>query len=180
MNLIQATNSPISLRLAGHKYKVRPLTFRELAPISVWIEEHVPSPYARAAQALTQLRSGGKAPDSATEELLLDHAASQSLAWPPKAGTKAWFDALDGADGGLVELVYMILVQTNPTLDRPKVQEIVDKLTVEDLLALIYLGVLGISPKKVEDAEEPELIQEPEPVLAASTPRGPDWGRWRE
>lgn len=185
MDFIQATNTPITLTLAGSKYPVRFLNFRELAPISAWIEEHVPSPLARAVQSLTQLRAVGKAPDAATEELLLDHAANAMLSWPPRVGSKSWFDALDGADGGLTELVYTILSKTNLSLDRDKVQGIIDKLNGEEILEVVYLGVLGIRPKKAEDAVEIEanLLEEATLAAAASgatAPPGPNWGVWRE
>lgn len=180
MDFIQATNTPISLKIAGSNYSVRFLNFRELASVSAWIEEHVPSPYARAAQALTQLRASGKAPDSATEELLLDHAANAMLSWPPRVGTKPWFDALDGAEGGLVELIYTILSKTVPSFDRAKAQELIDKLNAEEILEIVYLGVLGVRPKKVEGAVGPGLEREPEPELTATAPLGPNWGAWRE
>lgn len=185
MDFIQATNTPVSLKLAGSNYSVRFLNFRELAPISAWIEEHVPSPYARAAQALTQLRASGKAPDAATEELLLDHAVNQTLVWPPRVGSKPWFDALDGVEGGLVELVYTILSKTIPTFDRGKAQELADKMTTTEFLELVYMGVYGVRPKKVEDAVEPDpnLLEEATLAAAASgatMPPGPNWGVWRE
>lgn len=187
MDLIQATNTPVSLKLGGASYKVRFLNFRELATVSAWIEEHVPSPLARAVQALTQLRGAGKAPDSGTEELLLDHAASQMLSWPPRVGTKTWFDALDGTDGGLVELVYTILSKTVPDFDREKAQVLTNKLEAHEVLELIYLGVLGVRPKKAESAVEPDpqpnILEEAvlETAAAAATaPPGPNWGVWRE
>lgn len=187
MDFIQATNTPVTLKLAGSNYSVRFLNFRELAPVSAWIEEHIPSPYARAAQALTQLRASGKAPDTATEELLLDHAANQTLAWPPRVGSKQWFDALDGAEGGLVELVYTILSKTVPTLDRGKTQELTDKLSSEEILEVVYLGVFGARPKKDEAAAEvdpnPDLMEAAILAAAASgatVPPSPNWGVWRE
>lgn len=190
MDFIQATNTPITLKLAGSNYSVRVLNFRELAPISAWIEEHVPSPYARAAQALTQLRASGKPPDTATEELLLDHAANQTLVWPPRVGSKSWFDALDGVEGGVVELVYTILSKTVPTLDRDKVQTLVERMSTPEFLELVYMGIYGIRPKKVtpggtENAveTEPNLLEEATLAAAASgatVPPGPNWGVWRE
>lgn len=187
MDFIQATNTPITLKLADSNYSVRFLNFRELAPISAWIEEHVPSPYARAAQALAQLRANGKAPDAATEELLLDHAANQTLVWPPRVGSKSWFDALDGVDGGLVELVYTILSKTIPTFDRAKAQELVDKMATTEFMELIYMGIYGVRPKKAENAAEadpnPDLMEAAILAAAASgatTPPAPNWGAWRE
>lgn len=187
MDFIQATNTPITLKLAGSNYSVRSLNFRELAPISAWIEENVPSPYARAVQALTQLRASGKAPDAATEELALDHATNAMLSWPPRVATKPWFDALDGAEGGLAELIYTILSKTLPTIDRGKAQELIDKLSAEEILEVVYLGIYGIRPKKAENAAEvdpnPELMEAAILAAAASgatTSPGPNWGDWRE
>lgn len=185
MDLTQATNTPVSLKLGGTSYQVRFLNFRELAVVSAWIEEHVPSPLARAVQALAQLHGTGKTTDSGTEELLLDHASNQMLSWPPRVGTKAWFDALDGADGGLAELVYTILSKTVPGFDREKARALTDKLDVSEVLELIYLGVLGVRPKKAESAveeEPPNILEEAvlETAAAATTPQAPNWGVWRE
>lgn len=170
--------------MGGERYHVRPLTFRELAALSAWIEDHVPSPLARAAQALTQLRSGGKAPDSSTEELLLDHAANQMLSWPPRVGSKPWFDALDGTDGGLAELIYVVLSKTVPGFDRTKAQALTDKMSAEEVLELVYLGVLGVRQKKDEAAVDPEPAPEASPMeeglVAAACPTGVQWGVWRE
>lgn len=186
MNLIQATNTPVKLRLGGTEYPVRFLNFRELASVSAWIEEHVPSPLARAMQAIGQLKAAGKAPDSATEETMLDHATNASLSWPPRVGSKPWFDALDGAEGGLAELVFTIISKTIPNFDREKAQSLVDKVTAEEFLDLAYLGVYGIRLKKDEAADpdpDPNLMEEAILAAAASgatVPPGPNWGVWRE
>lgn len=190
MNLIQATNTPVKIELAGTAYSVRTLNFRELASVSAWIEDHVPSPLARALQAIGQLKAAGKALDAATEELILDHATNAMLSWPPRVGSKPWFDALDGADGGLVELVYTILSKTVLGFDREKSQGLVDKLTSEEILDLVYLGIYGIRLKKDGSAEteEKEVSAEnglEESILEAAAsgatiPPKPNWGVWRE
>lgn len=184
MNFIQATNTPIKIELGGERYSVRFLNFRELAPVSAWIEEHVPSPLANATQTIQKLRSAGKSPDSTMEELLLDHAMNQMLSWPPKVGTEPWFDALDGTDGGLAELVYTILSKTVVGFDRDKARTLSDKMSREEVLELAYLGVYGIRRKKDEAADEPEVAQEAAPkeegLVASAGPTGVQWGAWRE
>lgn len=176
MDFIQATNTPVMLELGGAKYKVRTLNFRELAPLSAWIEEHVPSPLDSAMKAIGRFQD----PDPRVEETLLEYATNAMLSWPPRPGTKTWFDALDGADGGLTELVYTILSKTIPNLDRAKAESIKNTMTVEEFLELVYLGVMGVRPKKGEDVPpEPALKTEPAPVTVGTVPED-GWGPWRE
>jgi hypothetical protein len=188
MNVIQATNTPVKLKLSGSDYPVRCLNFRELAVLSTWIEEHVPSPLARALQAIGQLKAAGKAPDAATEETMLDHATNASLSWPPRVGSKPWLDALDGAEGGLAELAFVILSKTIPDFDREKAQVLIEKILPQEFLELTYLGVYGIRLKKDEAAE---TNGEPEPVGPAAESKPPETtpepklqgtklGDWRE
>lgn len=180
MNFTQAINGTIPLSLGGSEYPVRPLKFREWAPLQAWIIGHVPSPLARVARTLAELKDAGTPADEATEDLLLDHAHKECLSWPPRVGSETWIEALDGAEGGLAELTRIALAAGGTIVEGAKLSQLVEAMTPIEVLSLVHLAVYGIGVKKDEptQAQEPNPKPESIPVAAAVAGDG-GWGAWR-
>ena len=172
MDLIQATNAPVPLELAGSNYPARALKFKEWGAFQAWLERALPNPIARAVRALDQLRASGTPADPATEELVLDHAQKEAAAWPPRVGSKAWLDAVDAAPSGLAELVRACLAPTNPAFDAAAAEALAERLAAPDVVRLVNLCVFG-----VRDPKAPGPPAEAAP--AAPPPPPPADDGWR-
>lgn len=161
MDLAQACNAPEPFPLAGADYPVRSLTFGEWAPITVFIKTHHPGPVQRVAQAIADARRGGEPLDDDTVDQLLSHAHRQAQAWPPRHGSKEWFDALDSIEGADTEVLWTILSKTVDGYTRDQARTALDTsaLTPDARLArileygaILRMGLYGERPIPKEKA----------------------------
>ncbi len=147
MDLAQATGVPETIDLAGEPYPVRLLTFREWGAIGAWLKRENPSPITRAALAIHEARAMGEPLSAEVEDKMLDHAQMAALAWPPKLGTKEWFDAVDKAEGGYAYLLFEVLSKADPNFTREKAEVVAQRLSQEDWGDLIRVSLFGGHPR---------------------------------
>lgn len=170
MNTYQMANIAISLRLAGGDYPVRALTYRELAELSAWIDRNATSPIGRAIREISQIRSNGGIVDQETEDSILNRAEEKMLAWPPRPATDAWFQELNKAHGGMVELVRSILLRTVPGFDTPRAESLFEAMSVDEFKSLYYMGVFGARPKSEGGVPDQDSRAENEPDAIQASP----------
>lgn len=160
MNTLQATNTPVMLRLAGGVYPVRALTYREMAELSSWLDANVQSPLGRAIREIAHIRANGGVVDQATEDAILDRAEDRMMSWPPRPATRDWFRCLNKAQGGMVELVRSILSRTVPGFDHARAEVLFDAMSAEEFETFYHRGIFGKHPKSGGDVPEPERPME--------------------
>jgi hypothetical protein len=157
MDLVQATGIPETLTLGDIAYQVRLLTMREWAVVQSYLKSQLPSPVTRAYIAIQQAKNEGTPIDQATEDRMLDRAEQKALAWPPKLGSEAWFDALSAATGGDAKLLYEILSKCQLDFTLDKAEQLSPKLSSDDWANLIRVSLWGTHPRpKDEPAPTPE------------------------
>jgi hypothetical protein len=151
MDLAQAVNSPEEIELDGKEYRVRLLTMREWAVLSVFIKKNVPSPVTNALLAVQQARAAGEVVGQAAQDDLLDHAQRMALRWPPRLGTTAWFDAINSIEGGDARLLLEVLNKCDPSFDEAKAAALVPRLSDDEWGALIRVALYGTHPRPKDD-----------------------------
>jgi hypothetical protein len=151
MDLAQAVNSPEEIELDGKEYRVRLLTMREWAVLSVFIKKNVPSPVTNALLAVQQARTAGEVVGQAAQDDLLDHAQRMALRWPPRLGTTAWFDAINSIEGGDARLLLEILNKCDPSFDEARAAALVPRLSDDEWGDLIRVSLYGTHPRPKGD-----------------------------
>src|SRR4051812_24929555 len=100
MDSVQATGGGEELTLGGQTFNIRLLTIREWAEVQKFLKKELPSPVTRAAIAIQQSKAMGTPLDATTIDAMYDRAERAALTWPPRLGSKEWFDAMDLVEGG--------------------------------------------------------------------------------
>jgi hypothetical protein len=127
MDLVQATGGGEELLLGGQTFNIRLLTLREWSEVQKFLKKELPSPVTRAAIAIQQAKVAGTPLDSSTVDALYDRAEKAALTWPPRIGTKEWFDALDTVEGGWERVLFEVVSKVNPAFTLPQADELAPK-----------------------------------------------------
>jgi hypothetical protein len=163
MDLAQATGTPEEISLGGVPRPVRLLTMREWANISALIKKHCPSPVTRAYMAIQQAKNEGMPIDPLIEERMLDRAERQALAWPPRLGSEAWFDALNGIDGGDARLLHEVLSKTDLGFTPEAADALAPKVTPDEWADLFRVALYGTHPRPKGEAAAATATNPPSP-----------------
>jgi hypothetical protein len=154
MDLSTLTGAPREVDLAGVRYKVPALKMRDWGLIQAWIKDNVPSPMASIR---SEDLSGLSPADKAT---LMREAIAAQRAWPPRVGTRAWFEAIDHParplpDGSEAPTGTAVLLHTVLRAGQPftlaEAIELDARATAADTMAAV-LAAMGVD----DDAPKPE------------------------
>jgi hypothetical protein len=146
MDLVQATGGGEELTLGGQAFNPRLLTLREWAEVQKFLKKELPSPVTRAAIAIQQAKDEGTPLDQATMDALYDRAEKAALTWPPRIGTKEWFDALDTVEGGWERVLFEVVSKVNPAFTLPQADELAPKVKANEWADLIRVSLWGTHP----------------------------------
>jgi hypothetical protein len=146
MDLVQATGGGEELLLGGQTFNIRLLTLREWSEVQKFLKKELPSPVTRAAIAIQQAKVAGTPLDSSTVDALYDRAEKAALTWPPRIGTKEWFDALDTVEGGWERVLFEVVSKVNPAFTLPQADELAPKVKANEWADLIRVALWGTHP----------------------------------
>jgi hypothetical protein len=142
MDLATLTNAPRDFALGGTTYQVSALTLKEWGVLQAWIKGHVPGPLALVESAAMGKLSPGH------QRQVLEIALREERNWPPRVGSAAWFDALDGTEGGNAAFLRTVLAKHQP-FTAEQAAALADRTMTAAIvpLILIALGMELDSPK---------------------------------
>lgn len=147
MDLAVATGQPEEITLAcGETILVRPMEMQEWGALQAWFKRRCPSPVTRALYAIQQAHQAGERISPDVQQMLLDHAQTQAISWPPRILSPDWLAILDGVEGALAECLYAILSRANPIVSRERCEDIAKQLKPEDLGEIIRVAWNGGNP----------------------------------
>jgi hypothetical protein len=152
MDLATATNAPEEITLGGKTYRVRLLTMRERGIIQAFLKSRLQSPNTRAAIAIQQAKDAGTPLDRPIEDRIWERAEMAALTWPPRFGSAAWFDAVDGIEGGWEQVLFEVLSKVDLDFTLDKAGELAPSVTMDEWADLIRVAFWGTppAPKKAD------------------------------
>ena len=130
MDLAAFVNAPRSVTLDGREYLVSALTLSEWGPIQGWIKRNVPGP----VKLLSSEDLSGLTPEDRRAMMAVALEAQRN--WPPRIGSLAWFNALDGV-GGHAEFLFCALSKHQPEFTRADAARLNDRLSTIDVLPVV-------------------------------------------
>ena len=149
------TNAPRPITLAGKTYPVRQLKLREWGEFQAWLKAAVPSPVTLAIRSLAEASKDGPVPQS-VQDSLFRQAQEESRRWPPKVGSVAWLNAIDGLDGGRAQLIHTILTMGGTKLTEDEASDISFLASETELVAMLAICMYGeLSVPKKEGVTTP-------------------------
>lgn len=155
MDLAVATGQPEEITLAcGEVILVRPMEMQEWGALQAWFKRRCPSPVTRALYAIQQAHQAGERISPDVQQMLLDHAQTQAINWPPRILSPDWLAILDGVEGALAECLHAIISHADPLVTRERCAFLAANLKPEDLGEIIRVAWNGGTPA-VPKAEAP-------------------------
>ena len=143
MDLSSLTNAPQSVEVAGQPFAVSHLTMREWGTVQGWIKANVPGP----AESLAAINVDGLSPFAARS--LMQVVVKEQQAWPPRVGSREWFDALDrvGKDNriGAAVLLHTILAKHQPAYTYEQAERLYEAVGYAEALRLTLIA-MGVEP----------------------------------
>jgi hypothetical protein len=156
MDLVQATGGGEELALGGQTFNIRLLTLREWAEVQKFLKKELPSPVTRVGIAIQQAKVAGTPLDSSTVDALYDRAEKAALTWPPRLGSKEWFDGLDTIEGGWERVLFEVLSKTYPAFTLSQADELAPKVKANEWADLIRVSLWGTHPAPKDEGATPE------------------------
>jgi hypothetical protein len=168
MDLAVAAGVPEEVTLAGKTYRVRLLTMREKGVLQAFLKSKLQSPVTRAAIAIQQAKDAGTPLDRPIEDRIWERAEVAALTWPPRFGSAAWFDAVDGIEGGWEQVLFEVLSKVDLDFTLDKANELAPSVTMDEWADLVRVAFWGTppAPKNGEAAS-------PTPSSPSGTTGGP-------
>ena len=178
MNLDQLTNAPREIWLGGNDgrtYLVSALELGEWGALQCWLKEVAPDPVAHALDQLARAASQDMAINEAGKRELMRQARADARIWPPKVGTRAWFDLLEETDGGTIRFLWVALRKHQKSFGLDDAAKLEKTMTTEQSTEVIC-GALGMeSPAKKDAKPDPfslEVTTETATILPLSATTG--------
>lgn len=155
MDLCQATGTPEEITLGGQTFNIRLLTLREWAEVQKYLKKELPSPVTRVGIAVDQAWDAGTPLKQTTIDALYDRAERAALTWPPRIGTKEWFDGLDTVEGGWERLLFEVISKTHPVFTLAQAHELAPKVKANEWADLIRVALWGTHPAPKDEGAPP-------------------------
>lgn len=146
MDLATAAGLPEDVALGGEPHRVRLLTMRERGVIQGYLKKHLQNPVARAAIAIQEAKDAGHPLDVAVENRLWDRAEAAALSWPPRFGSQAWFNAIDGIEGGWERVLYEVLSKADLAFTMDDAEALAPAVSLDEWGDLIRVAFWGQPP----------------------------------
>lgn len=146
MDLAIAANIPEEVTLGGKPYRVRLLTIRERGQLQAYLKTKLQSPITRTAIAIQQAREAGTQLDKDIENRMHDRAEAAAMAWPPRFGSQAWFEAIDGIEGGWEQVLYEVVSKTEPSFALEDAEKLAPRIKGEEWFELGRVAFWGTPP----------------------------------
>jgi hypothetical protein len=156
MDLVQATGGGEELTLGGQTFNIRLLILLEWAEVQKFLKKELPSPITRVGIAVDQAWDAGTPLKQATIDALYDRAERAALTWPPRIGTKEWFDGLDTIEGGWERVLFEVVSKTHPAFTLAQANELAPKVKANEWADLIRVSLWGTHPAPKGEGAEPE------------------------
>jgi hypothetical protein len=166
MDSTQATRCPVGVTLAGVEYPIRQLSHAEWAPLQAWLKRAVPSPLVEAARAIREIQEAGELTESA-RSMLLANAHEQARLWPPRVGSRHWFDALNAIDGAPAVTLRTILAAGGTPLSLDEAERVFADATVDEVGVMWAQALHGDAPDPKAMAGTTGPTPDPSPTSGA-------------
>jgi hypothetical protein len=146
MDLATAAGVPEPITLGGREFSARLLTMRERATLQAFLKSRLQSPVTRTAIAIQEARNAGTPIDRDLEDRMQDRAEAAALKWPPRFGSSAWFEAMDGTEGGYEQVLYEVLSKTDPGFTLAQAEALATDVTLDEWGELFRVAFWGTPP----------------------------------
>jgi hypothetical protein len=166
MDLAVASGVPEEVTLGGKPYRVRLLTMRERGIIQAFLKSKLQSPVTRTAIAIQEAKDAGHPLDLAIENRMHDRAEMAALTWPPRFGSAAWFDAVDGIEGGWEQVLFEVVSKVDLDFTIERADALAPRVTMDEWANLIRVAFWGTPPAPKNGAT-------PTPSSPSGTTGGP-------
>jgi hypothetical protein len=152
MDLAVATGVPEEITLAGKTYRARLLSMRERGVLQAFLKQHLQSPNTRAAIAIQQAKDAGTPLDRPIEDRIWERAEVAATTWPPRFGSPAWFDAVDGIEWGWEHVLFEVVSKVDPGFTLDQAEKLAPSVTMDEWADLIRVAFWGTPPAPKKDA----------------------------
>jgi hypothetical protein len=154
VDLAVAANVPEEVTLGGKPYRIRLLTMRERGVLQGFLKSKLVSPVTRVGTAIDEARAAGAPLSKAAVDQLYERAEAAALAWPPRFGSRAWFDAMDGIEGGYERLLFEVVSKVDLAFTIEQAEGLAPDVTNDEWFDLVRVAFWGTppAPKKGADA----------------------------
>ncbi len=143
MDLASFVNEPRTVEVAGVPYLVSALTLKEWGPVQAWIRENIPGP----VRSINSDDLEGLNEDD--RKTILEAAMMAQRNWPPRIGSKVWFDSLDHPGGHGVFIV-AALGKHQLDIDAERAAGIADRATAGEIVAVV-IACLGLDDDDLKE-----------------------------
>jgi hypothetical protein len=147
MDLAVATGVPEEITLAGKTYRARLLSMRERGVLQSYLKSKLVSPVTRIGNAIDEAKAAGAPLSKAAKDDLYERAEVAALTWPPRFGSPAWFDAVDGIEGGWEQVLFEVLSKVDPDFTLDRAEKLAPAVTLDEWGDLIRVAFWGTPPK---------------------------------
>jgi hypothetical protein len=152
MDLAVAAGVPEEVTLGGKTYQARLLTMRERGVLQAFLKSKHQSPVTRVGTAIDEAVAAGRPLSKAAVDQLYERAEAAALTWPPRFGSTAWFDAVDGTEGGWERVLFEVVSKVDPGFTQEEADKLAPSVAMDEWADLIRVAFWGTppAPKKAD------------------------------